>query len=70
MADFTGVKVRTRPTAYGYSTALRTTDAQDVTSAGRTLVDQLQFRGVVKADFKRAPDNHLHLLEVNPRFSL
>ena len=68
VAEFTGAKVRTRPTTFGYSTALRITEAADVAEAGRALVDSLRFRGVLKADLKRDERGTLHLLEVNPRF--
>ena len=37
---------------------------------GRELVAKLNFSGVAKFDFKRAPDGGLHLLEVNPRYNL
>lgn len=70
VAEFTGVKVRTRPTTFGFSTALRITAAPDVAEAGHALVDSLRFRGVLKADYKRDEQGQLHLLEVNPRFSL
>ena len=70
LGEFTGKKIRTFPIEYGDSTALETTDAQDVASLGRELVQRLQLRGVAKFDFKRAPDGQLYLLEVNPRFNL
>ena len=70
VADFTGVKIRTRPAQFGYSTALITTDAPDVAALGRTVVEQLGLTGVAKLDFKRRPDGALQLLEVNPRFTL
>lgn len=68
--EFTGRKIRTYPPSCGHSTALETTDAADVASLGRTLVQKLDLRGVAKLDFKRDPDGALHLLEVNPRFNL
>lgn len=68
--EFTGRKIRTYPQSCGHSTALETTDAADVASLGRTLVQKLDLRGVAKFDFKRDPDGALHLLEVNPRFNL
>ena len=68
--EFAGRKIRTWPAAYGDSTALETSDAEDVLVLGRTLVKRLKFRGVAKFDFKRGPDGRLHLLEVNPRFNL
>ena len=68
--EFTGRKLRTYPSAYGFSTAVVITDAPDVREAGRDCVRRLGLRGVAKFDFKRGPDDRLHLLEVNPRFNL
>jgi predicted ATP-grasp superfamily ATP-dependent carboligase len=70
VAEFTGRKIRTHPVSYGQSTALETTDADDVKALGREIVEKLGLRGVAKLDFKRGPDGFLHLLEVNPRFTL
>jgi D-aspartate ligase len=69
-AEFTGRKVRTEPREFGMTTSLETTDEPDVVAAGRDVVDRIGFRGVAKLDFKRAPDGTLHLLEINPRFTL
>lgn len=69
-AEFTGRKIRTYPLSCGHSTALETTDAADVRVLGRSIVQKLDLSGVAKIDFKRDPDGRLHLLEVNPRFSL
>jgi D-aspartate ligase len=68
--EFAGKKIRTLPPSYGDSTALETSEAQDVLALGRALVKRLQFHGVAKFDFKRGPDGRLRLLEVNPRFNL
>lgn len=68
--EFTGRKIRTHPTEFGRSTALESTDMPDVTAIGREIVERLGLRGVAKLDFKRGLDGRLHLLEVNPRFSL
>lgn len=68
--EFTGRKIRTYPPSCGHSTALQTTDAEDVAALGRALVRKLDLQGVAKFDFKRDPDGVLHLLEVNPRFNL
>src|SRR4051812_16761194 len=68
--QFTGRKLRTRPPQFGHSTALTTTAASDVAELGRAIVTRLGLKGVVKLDFKRADDDTLHLLEINPRFSL
>lgn len=69
-AEFTGRKIRTYPIEYGHSTALVTTDSQDVLAIGREVIATLGFRGVGKVDFKRGSDGTLYLLEVNPRFNL
>ena len=69
--EFTGRKIRTYPTRYGYSTALEITSTQDVIETGREIVARLNLHGVAKLDFKRHPDDgRLYLLEVNPRFNL
>jgi predicted ATP-grasp superfamily ATP-dependent carboligase len=70
VAQFTGRKIRTFPTELGHSTALEITDSPDVEALGGELVGRLGLTGVAKADFKRAPDGTLHLLEINPRFTL
>ena len=70
IGEFTGRKIRTYPVEFGDSTALVTTDAADVLSLGRELVDRIGLRGVAKFDFKRAADGSLALLEINPRFNL
>ncbi len=70
VAEFTGKKIRTFPAAYGHSTALVITRASDVLALGRQVVHRLDLRGVAKLDFKRGSDGRLHLLEINPRFSL
>ena len=68
--EFTGRKIRTYPQGYGHSTAVEITDAPDVLASGRDIVGQLGLVGVAKLDFKRDPSGTLHLLEVNPRFTL
>jgi len=69
-AEFTGRKIRTYPLTCGHSTALEISNAGDVRACGRAAVEKLGLRGVAKLDFKRGPDDRLHLLEVNPRFNL
>jgi predicted ATP-grasp superfamily ATP-dependent carboligase len=69
-AAFTGRKLRTRPRRFGQSTALVTTSAPDVAELGRHILDRFGFRGVAKVDFKRDDRGALHVLEVNPRFTL
>ncbi|MBA3777968.1 MAG: ATP-grasp domain-containing protein [Chloroflexi bacterium] len=70
VADFAGRKIRTLPPEFGHSTALVTTVAADVISTGRQIVRALGFTGVAKMDFKRDRAGQLHLLEINPRFTL
>lgn len=69
-AEFTGRKIRTYPTSFGYTTSLVITDQDDVASAGRAICRAIQLEGVAKLDFKRDPDGRLFLLEINPRFNL
>jgi predicted ATP-grasp superfamily ATP-dependent carboligase len=69
-AEFTGRKIRTFPPLYGYSTAVKVIDVPDVAELGRDVLATLGLRGVAKVDFKRDDRGRLHLLEVNPRFSL
>ena len=70
-AEFTGRKIRTYPSLYGYSTALEITNEEDVRELGRDVLRKLDFRGVAKLDFKRHPETgRLYLLEINPRFNL
>jgi D-aspartate ligase len=69
-AEFTGRKVRTDPPRFGYSTAVEVTDVPDVAELGRDVIGRLGLTGVAKADFKRDEQGRLHLLEINPRFTL
>lgn len=69
-AEFTGRKIRTWPASFGHSTAVEITEAPDVAALGRRAVRALGLRGVAKLDIKRGPDGTLHLLEINPRFTL
>ena len=68
--EFTGRKIRTYPVAYGHTTALEVTATADVQRLGRTVVERLGLTGVAKLDFKRDRTGKLHLLEINPRFTL
>ena len=70
VGEFAGQKIRTNPAEYGHSTALRITNSGDVIALGRVLAARLGLRGVAKFDFKRDPRGELHLLEINPRFTL
>ncbi|MFP5220372.1 MAG: ATP-grasp domain-containing protein [Actinomycetes bacterium] len=69
-AEFTGRKIRTLPRVHGETTACVVTPIDDVRDVGREVLKALRLTGVAKADFKRAPDGRLVLLEVNPRFNL
>ena len=68
--EFTGRKIRTFPLSYGHTTALEITAAADVQQQGRDIVERLGLTGVAKLDFKRDQAGTLHLLEINPRFTL
>jgi D-aspartate ligase len=68
--EFTGRKIRTFPTAYGHTSALEITDEADVQRQGRAIVERLGLTGVAKLEFKRDRERNLHLLEINPRFTL
>jgi D-aspartate ligase len=70
VGEFAGRKLRTYPITHGMSTALVTTDREDVIATGRDLVARMGLRGVTKLDFKRDDSDRLWLLEVNPRFNL
>jgi predicted ATP-grasp superfamily ATP-dependent carboligase len=67
---FTGRKIRTFPSRYGFSTAVEIVDLGDVATLGSDVLAQLGVRGVAKVDFKRDERGRLRLLEVNPRFTL
>lgn len=68
--EFTGQKIRTFPVTYGHTTALEITDVADLRARGRAIVERLGLTGVAKLDFKRDRAGKLHLLEINPRFTL
>lgn len=68
--EFTGRKIRTYPASFGHTTALEITDAPDVQRLGCDIVSRIGLTGVAKLDFKRDSDGKLHLLEINPRFTL
>jgi D-aspartate ligase len=70
VGEFTGRKIRTFPSRYGYSTAVEVTPLPDVAQLGRELLARVGLRGVAKVDFKRDGRGGLHLLEINPRFNL
>lgn len=70
VAEYTGRKVRTVPRRYGLSTYLEITDDPEVKAIGRDVVSRIGFFGVLKMDFKKDTRDRIHLLEINPRFSL
>lgn len=70
VAEFTGRKIRTAPAIFGHSTSVAVTEIGDVRELGREIFRRIGLVGVAKADFKRAPDGSLWLLEINPRFNL
>jgi D-aspartate ligase len=68
--EFTGRKIRTFPPRFGFSTAVEITELPDVAELGRDVLARLGLTGVAKVDFKRDARGTLHLLEVNPRYTL
>jgi D-aspartate ligase len=70
VGEFTGRKIRTFPLRYGHSTAVEIIELPDVAELGREVLRRVGLRGVAKADFKRDERGVLHLLEINPRFTL
>jgi D-aspartate ligase len=70
LGEFTGRKVRTRPTQFGISTALVTTDDAELRAFGRDALERIGLTGPAKIDVKRDPDGRIRLLEVNARFTL
>ena len=68
--EFTGRKIRTLPLERGMSTALVTTLDAPLAELGREVVRRVGLHGPAKLDFKRSPSGELHLLEINPRFTL
>jgi predicted ATP-grasp superfamily ATP-dependent carboligase len=70
LGEFTGRKLRTRPAAMGYSTAVVITDDPQVRALGRDAVERLGLVGPAKLDFKRDAAGRPRLLEVNARFTL
>ena len=68
--EFTGRKIRTFPPRFGFSTAVEIVELPDVAALGREVLARLGLSGVAKVDFKRDTSGVLHLLEINPRFTL
>jgi D-aspartate ligase len=68
--EFTGRKIRTFPLRFGFSTAVEVAELPDVAELGRDVLARLGLTGVAKLDFKRDADGALHLLEINPRYTL
>ena len=70
LGEFTGRKIRTHPAEFGMSSALVTTDDEPLARAGRDILGRIGLLGPAKLDFKLDASGGLHLLEVNPRFTL
>jgi D-aspartate ligase len=70
LGEFTGRKVRTRPTQFGVSTALLTTDDGELREFGREAIARLGLTGPAKLDLKRDARGAIRLIEVNARFTL
>ncbi len=70
LCEFTGRKIRTLPAQFGQSTAVEIIDRREVTDIGRQVLDAVGFTGVAKVDLKEDREGLLHVLEINPRFSL
>ena len=70
LGEFTGRKIRTHPVEFGMSSALVTTDDEPLARAGRDILGRIGVVGPAKLDFKLDAAGGLHLLEVNPRFTL
>lgn len=70
VGDFCGRKIRTLPSGFGRSTAVRIENLPHVRSIGLRILRAIDFTGVAKVDLKESPDGRLHLLEINPRFNL
>ncbi len=68
--EFTGRKIRTRPAAFGVSSAVEVLDLPDTLAAGREVIERTGLTGVGKLDFKLGPDGRHRLLEINARFNL
>lgn len=70
VGEFTGEKIRTKPSSFGHSCSVRVLTLPDVTELGRDILRRLGITGVIKFDFKRRSDGSLCLFEVNTKFNL
>jgi len=70
LGEFTGRKIRTNPPEFGMSSALVTTEDEDLVRIGRDVVERIGMTGPTKLDFKLDPAGTPRLLEVNARFTL
>jgi len=71
LAYFVGRKIRTYPSAAGYSSCLTLVRDPDVIQVGLHILSGLKFKGPAKVDFKKDPrTGKLFILEINPRFNL
>lgn len=70
VGEFTGEKIRTKPSSFGHSCSVRVVTLPEVTELGRDLLRRLNITGVIKFDFKKRSDGTLSLFEVNTKFNL
>ena len=70
VGEFTGEKIRTKPAVFGHSSSVRVLSLPAVREVGRDLIARLDFKGVLKFDFKIRPDGGFALFEVNTKFNL
>lgn len=72
IAQFAHTRLHEYPISGGPSTDRQAADVEDALpalTAGRKLLDRLQWKGVAMVEFKRNPETgELSLLEINPRF--
>jgi len=66
--EFTGRKLRQYPVSFGGAVAAETVIDEQLASAGRALLDELDFYGPSQVEFKLDQrDGHFKLMEVNAR---
>lgn len=69
LASLVARRTRQYPVDFGRSsTFVETVDEEHIEEAGKRLVGEMEFTGVIEVEFKRDPRNGLYkLLDVNPR---
>jgi D-aspartate ligase len=70
VGEFTGEKIRTRPSSFGHSCSVKVVTLPEVAELGRELLGRLGITGVIKFDFKKRADGTLWLFETNTKFNL